>query len=89
MRHLDPCPTCHTGTMRKYCTKTKGRNRSRYLKCDQCDEHGQEVFRVDALGRPLLSTSFTPLGNSEMDHQVCMPTMNRPDQQSQPNVQQG
>lgn len=70
MRHLDPCPTCQAGTMRKYCTKTKGRNRTRYLKCDACSQHGQEVFRVDAMGRPIFSVCFTPPGNSPMDHPI-------------------
>lgn len=58
MRHLDPCATCDGGTMRKYATKTKRGNRTRYLKCDGCGANGKEVFRVDDLGRPVFFSSL-------------------------------
>lgn len=51
MRHLDPCPC--SGTMLRYATKTKGRVRTRYLKCDRCQEHGVERFYLDERGRPV------------------------------------
>lgn len=64
MRHLD---LCHCGgTMRKYCTRTKGKLRTRYLKCDQCGATDQEVFRVDDQGRPVFVANSTPLGNNDV-----------------------
>ncbi len=64
MRHLDPCPHC-PGTMRKYCTRTKGKLRTRYLKCDRCETTDQEVFRVDDRGRPIFEC-ITPAGTSNI-----------------------
>ncbi len=64
MRHLDPCPHC-PGTMRKYCTRTKGKLRTRYLKCDRCKTTDQEVFRVDERGRAIFE-SCTPMGTSPL-----------------------
>ena len=80
MRHLDSCLSCSAGTMQRYSTKTKGRYRKRYLVCDRCNEHGQEVFRVDELGRPLFSTRFTPPGNNTLELQPPSPTMNAGEQ---------
>lgn len=67
MRHLDPCKC--GGIMRKYCTRTKGRNRTRYLKCDRCSETAQEVFRVDERGRPMFAAFITPSGNNIVEQQ--------------------
>ncbi len=58
MRHLDPCHC--GGTMKRYATKTLGRVRTRYLKCDRCEATDQEVFYVDDRGRPLYASTFTP-----------------------------
>ncbi len=57
MRHLDPCHC--GGTMKRYATKTLGRVRTRYLKCDRCEATDQEVFYVDDRGRPLYASTFT------------------------------
>ncbi|MEO8271810.1 MAG: hypothetical protein ABI557_18950 [Aureliella sp.] len=80
MRHLDPCPSCSSGTLRQYSTKTKGHNRRRYLKCDRCNERGQEVFPIDELGRPLFATSFTRPGNNTREQQDSSPTMKSSEQ---------
>jgi hypothetical protein len=80
MRHLDPCPSCNAGTMQRYSTKTKGRYRKRYLVCDRCNEHGQEIFPIDELGRPLFSTSFTPPGKHTMEFDESAHTMNEAEQ---------
>lgn len=57
MRHLDPC-TCG-GVMRQYTTKTKGRIRTRYLRCDHCKTCDVERFYVDKQGRPVFAECVT------------------------------
>ncbi|MEZ6152370.1 MAG: hypothetical protein R3C09_19900 [Pirellulaceae bacterium] len=52
----------------------------RYLKCDYCGECGQEVFRIDSLGRPLFATSFTPMGNNIVELDESAHTMNKAEQ---------
>lgn len=59
MRHLDLC-TCG-GVMRQYTTKTKGRIRTRYLKCDRCKTRDVERFYVDKQGRPVFAPCVTLL----------------------------
>ncbi|QDV25953.1 hypothetical protein Q31a_43220 [Aureliella helgolandensis] len=77
MRHLDPCPACNHGTLRRYSTKTQGNLRRRYLKCDSCHQHGQEVFPVDDLGRPVFPSTFTPAGNTRIDQSCAPDTLDR------------
>lgn len=57
MRTGDTCPTCGTGTMRRYKTKTVGLNRTRYLKCDRCGATGKHSTAVDAKGRDVIARS--------------------------------
>lgn len=52
MRSLDVCPSCQSGRMLAYKSKTVGRNRTRYLRCSCCPHRGKEILRVDAIGRP-------------------------------------
>ncbi|TWU66892.1 hypothetical protein V7x_24630 [Crateriforma conspicua] len=53
MRSLDPCPKCHTGTMRRQSTRTVGRWRTRYFRCDACGHHGKASNAVDERGRDI------------------------------------
>ena len=76
MRHLDPCADCDTGTMLKYCTRTKGHIRRRYLKCNGCGQCGQEVFRVDELGRQIFTSCLTPSGKNGLEFDASALTMN-------------
>lgn len=57
MRHLDPCDC--GGVMRQYTTKTKGRIRTRYLRCDRCKSRDVERFYVDKQGRPVFAPCIT------------------------------
>lgn len=61
MRHLDLC-NCG-GVMRQYTTKTKGRIRTRYLRCDRCKSCDVERFYVDKQGRPVFATCVTSSDN--------------------------
>lgn len=51
MRTGDICDECHVGTMRRRSTKTVGRTRTRYLKCDHCATTGKEITSIDDRGR--------------------------------------
>lgn len=73
MRHLDPC-TCG-GTMRQYATKTKGRVRTRYLKCDGCKKRDVERFYVDSQGRPVFAPCVTLQGNSGIETALASPSI--------------
>jgi hypothetical protein len=55
MRSLDVCRRCGSGRMLAYKTKTKGSNRTRYLKCSHCSARGKEIIKVDELGRQIFS----------------------------------
>ena len=61
--------------MRKYCTRTKGRVRTRYLKCDRCTNTDVEKFHVDHLGRQVFVTSFTPPDKDTLDQALAARTI--------------
>ena len=68
-QHLDRCEQCEGGRFRRYCTRTFGNNRTRYLKCDKCGETDQEVFKVDHFGRVVIYPfGSTPPGTELSRH---------------------
>ncbi|QDV66208.1 hypothetical protein Mal65_53830 [Crateriforma conspicua] len=72
MRALDTCPKCHKGTMRRQSTRTVGRWRTRYFRCDACGHHGKASNAVDERGRdilrPVIQTGKSPV---ECPHCGC------------------
>lgn len=62
MQNLDRCNECQRGRMRIYKTRTVGSSRTRFLKCDVCGATGKETFKVDHLGRVVISPVVTSRG---------------------------
>lgn len=73
MRHLDPCDC--GGVMRQYTTKTKGRIRTRYLKCDRCKTRDVERFFVDKQGRPVFAPCVTSPDNDAVATSSTLPSI--------------
>lgn len=80
MRHLDPCTQCD-GTMKVYRTITRDGIRRRYLKCTKCGLPDLEAFAVDELGRPIIYSGITSLGNSLLDPLLSAHIIDRKDVQ--------